>query len=271
MNRISTHKTPLYFSIPLSISLLISSVSGLFIKSVYSRETANWAVQGAGQDIMNLLLIPLLLISAYRIKTKVKTSLFLWLGCMFYLLYSFVIYSFAIHFNALFLVYCTNLGLSVYAIITVLFQTDLAEIKSRFDEKKSYLTASAFLICMALLFAMLWLKEIIPALLGGIVPATILESGIPVNPVHVLDLAIFLPAFFVSAFLLYKKHPAGYLFVPSLLMFAAIMAISIGELFIYMKMNHVSDDISPVYVMLILAGTSLYVYRKMIRDVQRGF
>lgn len=267
MTAISTHKTPLYFSIPLSVSILISSLCGIFITGLYSRETVNWRTQGVGQDIMNLILIPILLISANQIRKQSRTALFIWIGSMFYLIYAFFIYAFAIHFNALFLVYCANLGISAYAIIAILYQTDIVEIQDRFNKSASFKEQASFLIGIALLFALLWLKDIIPALLNGSIPQTIVDAGTPVNPVHVLDLSLCLPAFFVGAVLLLKKHPVSYLLVPSLLVFAVIMAVSIAVLIIYMKIKGVTDDIFPVYLMAVLGGISTIMYLKMITQL----
>ena len=219
---------------------------------------------------MNLILIPILIISAFQIVRQSKTALFVWLGSMLYLLYAFFIYAFTIHFNALFLVYCANLGISAYAIIIVLYQTDLAEIQSRFDKKASFRSAAYFLMGMATLFALLWLKDIIPSIINGSIPQAIVEVGSPVNPVHVLDISFFLPAFFICAVLLLKKHPVAYLLVPSLLIFAAIMAVSIAVLIIYMKLQSVTDDISPVYVMVALGWISMIMYLSMIKKINTG-
>ena len=67
-----------------------------------------------------------------------------------------------------------------------------------------------FLIVVAALFALLWLSEIVPDLLVGRPPTSAAEWNIPTNPVHVLDLAFFLPAACLSGVLLLRHHWLGY-------------------------------------------------------------
>jgi hypothetical protein len=47
---------------------------------------------------------------------------------------------------------------------------------------------------VAALFLLLWLSEILPDLLAGAPSRSAGDRNVPTNPVHVLDLAFFLPA-----------------------------------------------------------------------------
>jgi hypothetical protein len=67
-----------------------------------------------------------------------------------------------------------------------------------------------FLILLATLFTLLWLSEIVPDLLAGDPSRSASDWNVPTNPVHVLDLAFFLPAVFTSGVLLLRRHPLGY-------------------------------------------------------------
>ncbi|HEX7462972.1 MAG TPA: hypothetical protein VF317_12445 [Dermatophilaceae bacterium] len=67
-----------------------------------------------------------------------------------------------------------------------------------------------FLIAVAALFALLWLSEIVPDLFAGNPSRSATHWKVPTNPMHVLDLAFFLPAVIMSGLLLRRQHPLGY-------------------------------------------------------------
>lgn len=47
-------------------SIAVSNLGGVFLPETYARETASWAAQGIGQDVVNIVLVvPGLLLSAF--------------------------------------------------------------------------------------------------------------------------------------------------------------------------------------------------------------
>ena len=65
------------------------------------------------------------------------------------------------------------------------------------------------LVGAAVVFALLWLREIVPDLLAGRPSTSAAAWQVPTNPVHVLDLALFLPAIFVAGVLILRGDPMG--------------------------------------------------------------
>ena len=55
----------LWLSVPIATLAIVASLSGIFVDSVYARETENFAAQGVGQDIANLIAYPILLLLAW--------------------------------------------------------------------------------------------------------------------------------------------------------------------------------------------------------------
>ena len=86
---------------------------------------------------------------------------------------------------------------------------------------------SVFLLLVAVLFALLWLNEDIPALLTGKIPQTVMESGLLTSPVHVLDLGLYLPAMIITAILLWRRKLLGYILAIPLLVFNILTGIGI--------------------------------------------
>lgn len=129
----------------------------------------------------------------------------MWLGCLGFTVYNYVIYTFSVHFGPLFLLWVAVLGLSTYALIGGLATVNAARIKARFGPQ-TLRGPGWFLVAVAVLFALLWLREIVPDLVGGVPSRSASDWRVPTNPVHVLDLAIFLPAAATSGILLLRRH-----------------------------------------------------------------
>lgn len=256
------------FTLALGLLMLATSIGGLLNGHMYSRETPASLAQCVGQDIINLVVIlPTLLVSGFLLRRGKRRALFVWLGVTLYTIYTYVIYCFAVRFNTLFLVYCAILGLSVYATMITVVTMDLSAVKDWFDEKRSVRTPSAFLFALALLFYLLWLKDIVPALIHGEVPQEVKEAGLLTNPVHVLDLSVVLPGFLIASMLLRKKHPYGYLFVPAFLIFAALMDITIGALVVVMKYKGLAADYALTVAFALLAVATILIFLSLVKNV----
>jgi hypothetical protein len=91
--------------ISILVGVLVSGTSllGILYQKTYSREISNWAMQAIGQDYVNLLVVAILFVSTYFATKKSVGAYFIWLGSYLYLTYAFAIYSFAVHFQFLFL------------------------------------------------------------------------------------------------------------------------------------------------------------------------
>jgi hypothetical protein len=126
-----------------------------------------------------------------------------------------------------------------------------------------------FLIVIACIFYLIWLKEVIPSIAGNTFPKNLVEYGTLTNPVHVLGLSIFLPALIITAVLLLKKKPLGLLLAPAMLVFCSLMAISISILIIIMKLKGLEGDLSITIVFGLLALIStvlLIIFLKSINN-----
>ena len=254
----SHNKIILLFSVPLIIFIIIISYAGLFIPDTYAKETANWQAQAFGQDILDLYLItPLLLITSWFAYKRNRTGLLLWAGIIVYLIYTFVLFAFAVHFNNLFIVYCLTLGLSIYAFMYFLFSQFTKPITNWYNEKIPIKSVASFFIILAGLFYILWLSEIIPANLNNTIPKSITDAGLITNPVHVLDLAVLLPGLIFIAISLLKKKLLGILLAPVILTFAVLMDMTIGLMVIVMNMMGMETDPSLAVIMCLLALLTL--------------
>ncbi len=252
------NRTVLFLSLPLAALIIIVSVLGLLIPGFYSAETSNWQAQSIGQDMIDLFLItPCLLITSVLAYRNNRTASMIWGGIVLYLTYTFTIYCFDIHFNKLFVIYCLCLGLSFYSLVYFLF-SHYKENSNRYSEKKSVARfIGIYFIIISVLFYFLWLSEIIPSTLQQTVPKSVTDAGLFTNAVHVLDLAVILPAIFITGIFLLSGKPLGFVLAPVFLTFFVLMDITIATLAVVIKMKGAESNLTITAIMSVLALFSL--------------
>jgi len=267
MNK-SQLKTLNLLSIPLLLCMGFASWMGIFNESIYQRELPSMAAQGAGQDVVNLFVGgPILLLALLYMNRGSKTASWIFAGMVFYYLYSYIIYSFGIRHNVLFLVYCSTLALSTYIFIFWVHFNSGLDITSWFSKAPPGRATAIFIFAIAAMFYMIWLKDIVPPLLKGEAPAFVIENNYAPNPIHAIDLSFALPGLIITAILLLKNHKLGYLLIPVVLVFIIILAIALLGMMVMVQKRGLSDDMSLVYIFAILAligGTVLLLFLRRL-------
>lgn len=253
----------LWFSLPLAALVIFVSAIGLSTPGFYAAETTNWQAQSAGQDLIDLfIVVPALLVSAVFAYNKKKAAILVWGGVITYLLYTFLIYCFAVHFNRLFIFYCLTLGLSFYSLCCFFFLWVNKSCKAIHFSAVPNRIIGIFFIVIAVLFYFLWMAEIIPAIINDEVPKSIKETGLITNAVHVIDLSVFLPGLFITGVLLLKRKIAGYMMAPVLLSFFVLMNITIGVLVLIMIQRGIEESYNVAVIMgfLTIVSAGLLVW-----------
>jgi hypothetical protein len=240
----------IWTSVLAGICMAIASAAGVFSVATYAKESALWAAQGTGQDYVNLLLVfPALMIASYFVAQGSARALLIQLGLLIYIAYSYVLYSFFVTFGPLFLIYIATLGLSWYALLGIIIsivRNNYVPLVTRVKK-----AASIYLCINGVLFALLWLSEIVSSLRSGTIPASGAELGFIVNPVQVLDLGFILPAMFAVAIMLWKKHDYGTVFALPIMIFAVVMATAILSMILVMYMRGLPTSVVPMVIMMV--------------------
>jgi hypothetical protein len=194
---------------------------------IYHQETSMLFDQATAQDVVTLLLVAPLLALLAVLARRGSLPAFLCLpGCLAFTVYNYAIYAVSIHFGPLFLVWVAVLGLSIFALVGVLATADMPAIEQRLAGR-AMPGPAWFLIGVATLFALLWLSEIVPNLLAGDPSRSARDWNVPTSPVHVLDLAFFLPAVIISGVLLLRRHGLGYATAAGQLAWIALTCVPI--------------------------------------------
>lgn len=253
----------------LAVSLAVASAAGVFLPGTYERDAATFAAQGIGQDLVDLFLaVPLLLVTFYAAQRGSRSGLLLYGGVLAYIMYSFVIYAFGLHFNRFFLLYCSTLGLSLYAFIVWMKGMGRADLSEWF-EGLPVKGRSVFLILVALIFYGLWLSSILPAIIGDKVPEEILQNDFLINPVHVLDLAFALPALIISGILLWRRQSLGYLLTVVSLVFIILLTIALAVMMLMLMVREISEDATVALIFAVICIISAAFLFPMLRQLNR--
>jgi hypothetical protein len=256
-------------SILAGILMAVASLLGISDPRTYGKETLNWAEQAVGQDWVNLCVVfPVLLVSSLLVLRRDSfRALLVWLGVLIYLIYSYVLYSFFVHFGPLFLPYVATLGLSFYSFVGALANLDWQGIGELFTNAKTK-TASVLLGTVAVLFTLLWLGDIIGALLRGGVPADLDKVGLVVNPVHVLDLAFLLPGAFVVAVNLWRRRTLGFVLAVPFLVFFVLMGVAIIAMMIVTAQKGFPLAFPQMVVMGVIIFLSSAIATQYLKRIQ---
>jgi hypothetical protein len=218
------------------------------------------------------LIVPCLLITSILAYKNNKAATMVWGGVVLYLTYTFVLYSFDIHFNKLFVIYCLCLGLSFYSFMYFLFKIYAKTKMEIFKNKSLILITGFYLILISVMFYLLWLAEIIPSIIKNTLPKSLVDTGLFTNGVHVIDLAVFLPAVFITGAFLLKRKSFGFILTPVMLTFFVLMDITIGMLVVVMKMKGVENNLTLTAIMAVFALISLTLliwYLKSVKTIFR--
>jgi hypothetical protein len=260
----------LWLSLPIAVLAMAGSIIGIALDDrIYSKETANWAAQAVGQDFVNLIAFPALLLLALAAGRGSLRAYLAWTGVLAYSVYSYAIYVFDIHFGPLFLVWVAVFGLSIYALMGALASIDPGRVKASFTGRTPVRSTAAVLVAIGAMFYLLWLSEILPATLAGTTPEALGEAGIPTNPVHVLDLAVFLPAAVLAGILVAKRRPWGYVLAPVVLVAMVGLGLGIVSLMAVLAVRGLEAAPGVGLAIAVLAIVELFVVARFLRTIDR--
>lgn len=253
-----TNKAILALSLPLAVLIILASCIGLIIPDFYSAETVNWQAQSIGQDLFDLILVaPVLLVVSIFVARNEKIVMPVWGGILLYVIYTYLLYCFEVHFNRLFIIYCFCLGLSFYAFIYFITTGFKVADKTEYHNRSVGRLIGVYFIAISVLFWLLWMSEIVPSIMAGTTPKSVIDAGLFTNGVQVIDISIILPAIFIVGVLVLNHKPLGIFLAPVILTFFILMDLTIGGLVVVMKAKGIEGDLGLTVVMGCLALVSL--------------
>lgn len=253
-------------SIAIAILALIATLSGLFWKGLYKNDTVSITAQMMGQDLVTLLIgIPILLLSLYLISKDSLRGNLIWMGTIFYFLYSYTSMSFATSYNQLFLIYVVLFSISLYTLVYGLISLDAKTIKKSISPGITIKLAGVFLIISGAMLALMWLKMIIDSLLTGTAP-TAMETYTTLV-IQAMDIGVIFPVTLIAGALILKGKEWGYALVSIILIKASLLGTAILSMIFFMVQSGVSVELGQIlfFAAVTIAGIIISVafYKKI--------
>jgi hypothetical protein len=216
-------------SLAIAILMAVASVAGLLRRTViYPTDELLRAF--VPNDVVNILIgLPILLGSMCLARRDKLIGLLFWPGALFYVLYNYLIYVFAMPLNVAFLLHLVLVTMSVYTLIGLIAGIDGKPVSQRLAGTVPERLAGGVLAGLGLLF----LLQVIGAILTSLSSQTsVAETELAL---HVSDFMI-APALIIGGVLLWQRKEFGYviglglLFQISMLFIALIVVLLLQPL-----------------------------------------
>jgi len=190
--------------------MAVAAAAGLFVPGFYPDYP--WAAEALrGGDLVTLTVATPLLVAALVAANRGSERALLVLGgALGYAVYNYAYVVFGAEFNDLFLVHVAILSLAIWALISLLPGLDVDRLAARFGPRTPARPVAGLFAIVAAVLAGMWtyfsLRQAITGdLPGGAAPPAALHL------VYATDLTFFVVPLAVSAVLLWRRTPWGYL------------------------------------------------------------
>jgi hypothetical protein len=171
----------------------IAAASGLLLPDLY-RDSGAWVREARATDMVTLLIaVPVLAVSMVLSLRNTVAARLIAAGALWYLAYSYAIFAFSVAPNPLTLLYIATLGAAAWALVLGVWRVDERSIPMVGGTRRWRLATGAFLLAVPVLFAAMWLGQILQAGHGGAANEDLARLGLTTNPIWALDLAFALP------------------------------------------------------------------------------
>lgn len=240
----------------LAVVTLVQSTIGAFFPMIF-RDPPMSVGNAQGTDMVILFVaLPALVISMLLTARGSLRAQIFWAGTLSYTLYNAVLFTFAVAFNPLFLLYIATLSLALWSLVALLAQVDVESIRAYFAPTLPVRAFAGYLLLISVLFFFIWLTQIIPALFEPTTPAFLHGTNMLTSPVHVLDLGFALPLSILGAVQLWQRKGWGYFLVGLMLSMMAIesASIAVDQFFGHLSDPTASPNAVPIFAALTIIG-----------------
>jgi hypothetical protein len=215
-------KLTLIYTLSFIIAILMAaaSVTGLLYRAVIY-PTDDLLQSLLPNDVVNLLIgLPILLVSMWLTRRGRLIGLLFWPGALFFVLYSYLVYVFAMPLNAAFLFHLTLVMLSAYTLIGLIASIDGEAVQQRLTGSVPERLTGGILAGFGLLFFLRVIGVMIRALASQ---APFTETEFALNASDFL----ISPAWIVCGVLLWRRKAFGYVTGLGLLFQASMLFIGL--------------------------------------------
>lgn len=208
------------FSLIIAILMAAASVAGLVYRTIIY-PTDELLRTFVSNDVVNLFIgLPILLGSMWLARRGQLIGLLCWPGALFFVLYNYIVYVFAMPLNVAFLLHLALVTLSVYTIIGLVASIDGKAVQQWLTGAVPERVAGGILAGLGLLFFLRVIGVIVNALNSQ---TPIVETELAL---HTSDFLI-TPAWVIGGVLLWRRKEFGYVIGLGLLFQASMLFIAL--------------------------------------------
>jgi len=237
----------------------VASAGGLFIDSLY-RDNA-WVIpQNQGTDLVTLVVaVPVLLLAASRATKGSTRAAIVWFGVLGYLWYVYTGASFAYALNLAFLLYVALFALCIPALVALAVRLDVNGLRDRFDGHTPLRPVALYMAFIAVMLIVLWLGQLMPFYVSGVLPEAMVQAGGQTMFVYVLDLGVVVPLAILGAVWLWRRRPWGIVIAGFVLVKVATMGLALLAMTWFLARSGQPTDVmlSAVWVFLAASGIAM--------------
>jgi len=260
-------RTPYRVSAVLAAAAVIASSASFYFWGVFRRDAPFIIGNMRGTALSMLVLAgPVLIVSMILTARGSLRARFVWLGSLAYIAYNALLFCFMVHFNSFFLLFAALLGLSFWALLTLLASFDLAAVQAAGSGVPGRTIAVYMMICL-IVFGFVWLQDIVPAMIQNTMPASFEGAGLAQNAIYVLDFAFTFPMLAVGAAWLWRRRAWGYPISGMMVIMLTIETAGIAVDQAFGRLHDPSASAGAVPIMLALSGVGLIFSVLFLRGI----
>lgn len=262
------------FRISFLIAAFLAVVAGvgLFAPGFY-RDNSFATAAFRGNDMTSLaVVLPVLVTSTVLAWRGSVRAQMVWLGTLGYVAYTYL-YTFAIAYNRLFLLYVALLSLSLFTIVRALTTLDLGSIARQLPDRTSARRVQAFLWWVGGLLGLAELGQVVPSIVSGKVPEFVTKTGHPTGVVYIADLGLVVPLMILAGLWLRSNKPWAPVAAVILLVKGATVGLALlaSNIFGYLADRQTDGPLIGLWLLIALGSVLVLVgyLRSMRPSVRR--
>jgi hypothetical protein len=248
-------------SLVISLVMATASIAGLVYRDVIY-PTDELLRSGATNDAVNLFLgLPILLGSMWFARRGKLIGLLFWPGALFYTLYNYLSYVFAMPLTVLFPVYVLLVALSAYTTISLVASIDAGSVQQRLSGAVPERLCGGILFALGVLFLLLASSTIAGPLVNQ-TRVTEIELGVAVADV------VMVPAFIIGGALLWQRRPLGYVGGTGLLFLLSMLFVGlIAILLLQPVLTDTPLPVTDIMVLLVMGSPCFIAFALFLRGI----